>query len=231
MAPMNKNFRLVKRTTCLRLTWGARLLLLGFLILLALFALHRIAPFLSYHAPIQNPQAFIIEGWLPDDALKEAISYIQNDSTSIIILTGGPFEKGKLISNYNNYAALTYASMMELGMDSSRLKSIPAPPVKRDRTYHAALQVGKWLKTHPQIIRVNLISAGVHSRRSTLLYQEALPQSVSLGTICLTDPTYDWKHWWRTSKGFRQVSNEALAYIYIKVRPPTVDKNNSAKHE
>jgi hypothetical protein len=48
------------------------------------------------------------------------------------------------------------------------------------------------------------------------LYQRAFGEKIKVGIICSPDKGYDAKKWWLSSKGFRAVTDEIIAYAYAK---------------
>jgi uncharacterized SAM-binding protein YcdF (DUF218 family) len=100
---------------------------------------------------------------------------------------------------------------------------VPTDNIQRDRTFNMAVSLKQWLREHDlSPTKVNLITAGPHSRRSRLLFEKALGKGVTVGTLAIPDNDYDERHWWRSSQGVRTVIGEALAYGYARVlfHPP-----------
>jgi hypothetical protein len=95
--------------------------------------------------------------------------------------------------------------------------AVPTPEVGKNRTYASACDVKRWIDTSKLSIHsINLVSQGAHSRRSWLLYQRAFGEKIKVGIICSPDKSYDAKKWWMSSKGFRAVTDEIIAYAYAK---------------
>ena len=85
-----------------------------------LFIRSQIHPFLAVSAPIKA-DALVVEGWMRDDAVKEAITEFDRGGYKILIVTGAPIAKGYYLSQYKNFAELTTATLVTLGFDKDKL--------------------------------------------------------------------------------------------------------------
>lgn len=208
---------LLHRRQCLVPTWRALLLLVLLAAGLCLLMLTTIHPFLAVNAPVAGG-AMVVEGWLPDYALKEALLDFQKGGHTKLYVTGGPLEAGAPLSEYASYAELGAAVLNRLGVDTNLLQAVPAPRVKQDRTYASALALKQWLEDHGvKCRRLTVVSEGPHARRSRLLFQEAFGPDVQVGIISIQPWHYEPKRWWRSSQGVRVVIGETLAYGYARL--------------
>jgi uncharacterized SAM-binding protein YcdF (DUF218 family) len=92
---------------------------------------------------------------------------------------------------------------------------VPSRVADRDRTYASAVALRHWFDEHNTSIRsVNVVTEGAHARRTRLMFQKALGKDVAIGVIAIANPDYDQRRWWRYSDGVKEVSSEALAYLY-----------------
>ena len=159
----------------------------------------------------------VVEGWLPDYAVVLAMQEFKKGNYSKIITTGGPLEQGDYLSEYKTFAQLSAATYRKLGLDSNAIVAVPTPEVGKNRTFAAACDVKRWIDTSGLSIgSINLVSQGAHCRRSWLLYKSAFGEKIKVGIICGPDKGYDAKKWWLSSKGFRAVTDEIIAYAYAK---------------
>jgi uncharacterized SAM-binding protein YcdF (DUF218 family) len=132
-------------------------------------------------------------------------------------VTGGPIEAGAPLSEYKTYAQRGGAVLSKLGMSTNELQVVPAPWVRQDRTYTAALSLANWLRTDGVgLAKVHLITEDTHARRSRLLYQKALGKGVKVGVTAIPPGDYNPSRWWRSSVGVRSVIGETLAYGYAR---------------
>lgn len=169
--------------------------------------------FLSYHQPIQA-EVLIIEGWVPDYIVKQGLAQLGSGTCRLILTTGGPMARGEPLSEYKTYAELCAASLKALGADPSQVVALPAPYSARHRTRVSALEVKTWLTLHPEIKAMNLMTLGPHTRRSYWEFKRALPQTVTLGAICIPNDNFDADSWWTSSAGIKTVITEGLAYVF-----------------
>ncbi|RMH14711.1 MAG: YdcF family protein [Gammaproteobacteria bacterium] len=208
--------RLVKRYSLLLPTiWGG-LLMSFLLVILAVAMLHSLYPFLAKQDYLDEAPVLIVEGWLPDDALEKTAGIFRRGGYKFLITTGGPLPQGSFLSPYKDYAHLAQATLTEIGIDNRKIMPIPAPKVQKDRTYVSALMVSEWLRNHPEIHSLNLVTLGPHARRSLLLYKNALPDEIEVGVFSIPPEEYNFRHWWRSSNGVRTVLSEWIAYLYAK---------------
>jgi hypothetical protein len=169
-------------------------------------------PFLAPHAPIAS-DALVIEGWLKDDQLLQALGWAAGNGITTIYLTGGPIETGAWLSEWGTFAEMARARLLALDQAKPfNLVAVPAGKVKRDRTYASAVA----LKAHLQMPRgaFNLASEGPHTRRSRQIFQQVFGDGVEVGSLALTPLEYDSSDWWKTSEGVRSVISESIAYAY-----------------
>jgi len=160
----------------------------------------------------------VVEGWAPDYALQQAVLEFRRAHYDKVYVTGGPLEFGSFLSEYQTYAQRGAASLEKLGLSTNELQALPAPLVRRDRTYTSALSLARWFQEHGmKPARVNVLTEDTHSRRSRLLFQKALGQEVQVGVIAIPPADYDPKRWWRSSGGVRSVIGETLAYGYVRL--------------
>jgi hypothetical protein len=174
------------------------------------------APFLAPTKPVGAP-ILVVEGWISEDGLLHAIELDKKNHYSVVIAAGQNIEKGMDISHYENYANLAASRLVALGFKGTNIVKIAAPKSKKDRTYHTALEVRKFLLTKTEYRSIDIISDSVHARRSWYLYRYACEPEIKVGIIAATSPQFDADHWWRTSNGVRIVLNEAIAYLYAKL--------------
>jgi hypothetical protein len=207
--------RLFKQKTCTVPTLVGWLLIFILICVAFCILINSVHPFLSLNKPIEAK--VLVEGWLPDYAVAMAMNEFKKSNYSKLITTGGPLEQGEYLSEYTTFAQLSAATFKKLGLDSNVIVAVPTPEVGKNRTYASACDVKRWIDTSKLSIHsINLVSQGAHSRRSWLLYQRAFGEKIKVGIICSPDKSYDAKKWWMSSKGFRAVTDEIIAYAYAK---------------
>jgi uncharacterized SAM-binding protein YcdF (DUF218 family) len=196
------------------MSWFGLLIIALVVFLLFRFFIGNIYDYLSPNKPIIT-NTLVIEGWLDDFAIEEVYSIYLENEYEIIITTGGPLDNGYLATRFITAANLAKATLIELGMDSTKIVTVPRKHVLKSRTYQSALALKDWIETNnPNLKSFNLVSLGTHSKRSLLLFQKALPDK-EIGIIALRDQRFDPEKWWKTSKGSRTVITEAIGYFYV----------------
>ncbi|MCC0176269.1 YdcF family protein [Waterburya agarophytonicola K14] len=193
--------------------WLGIFLAIAFLFWLVIFKLE---PFLAYSAPVKA-EILVVEGWIGDEGIIGAIDEFERNPYQLIITAGAPFGRGEYLSEYRDFAHLSWATMVSLGLDPAQIQPIFTPQVIRDRTLTSAGAVKQWLdrsQLNPQAI--NVYTVDVHSRRTWFLYKQVFEPEVSVGIISHPPLDYDPEVWWASSEGFRKIFSEAIAYIYAK---------------
>ena len=207
---------LTKEHTGRRPTWRGWLLG-AILIITVLFGIGaNLYPFLAPNKP-PHEGLFVVEGWIHDFALDEAVRIYHAGNYSKIICTGVPIETGSYIQQFKSYPEMTTARLIELGIDESDIITSISEETKKDRTYVAATAMRTHLMAYNIVeTNVHLVTTGPHGRRSRLLFQKVLGKNYNVGVTCLDDSGYDPERWYAYSDGVRKVIGELIAYVYAK---------------
>jgi hypothetical protein len=185
--------------------------------LIFIFLLTNLRNFLAVHAPI-DADALVIEGWVGDTVIKGGVGEFNRGNYRYIITTGNPIYKGFFLTEYTNYAELARDSLIKLGVAPEKIITVAIPEVKQDRTAAMAMAVkNQLLLAKLPIKSLNIYSCDVHTRRSYLIYKRVLQPELQVGAIADADNSYDHQKWWTSSRGFRFVTEEAIAYIYARL--------------
>lgn len=185
-------------------------------ILMVLLLTH-IHSFLAPSSPIQA-DVLVVEGWMEDYALKQAITEFDRGGYEKLITTGLPLEQGFYLAQYKNFAELAAATLIELGFDRDKLVAVPAPNVIKNRTATSAVALREWIDhSDLKIGAINLFTFDVHARRSWLIFRQALAPKIKVGVIAVKPLSYNPKQWWISSEGVRSVIGEAIAYLYARL--------------
>lgn len=208
--------KLVRPRTVWLPTWRGWVVLVLLVVFPGIYALRHVCDFLTLNEPLPDAVP-VVEGWITDDALHDAIQAAQPTPEHKIYVTGGPVDTGDLLVQYGTLAEMGAATLIRYGVSSNAVQAVPAPRVLKDRTFTSARALREWFLHHGGLPpRINLICLGPHSRRSHLLFAAVFEPETKVGVIGLPDRNYDPKHWWRTSKGFRTVTDEIIAYFYAR---------------
>jgi hypothetical protein len=165
-----------------------------------------------------DTHVLVVEGWLPEYAIRAAVEEFQRNPYQQVFSTGGPVEgTGGYINDYQTSASVGAELLKKNGVPTESLQMVPSRVIARERTYGSAVALREWLRDHNLAIHnFNVLTEGCHARRTQLLYQEAFGKEVSVGVIAVSNPDYNPKDWWRYSDGVREVIGESIAYIYAR---------------
>jgi hypothetical protein len=210
-------FALTREHTSRRLTWLGWLLMI-ILIAGAFFAFFaNLYPFLATN---KTPHAgvMIVEGWIHDFALRDAVDMYAKGDYSKIVCTGTPIETGSYIQQYNSYPEMTAARLLKMGIPEEQIIVTIADENKKDRTYMAAVALREGIMAYNiREIDMHLVTVGPHGRRSRMLFKKALGKDYRIGVTCLQDSAYDADEWYKCSEGVRSVIGEFIAYVYARL--------------
>ena len=180
-------------------------------------AILNIHAFLAKNSPIKA-DVLVVEGWLPDYAIRSAATEFKNGSYQKLITIGGSLPRGFYLSEYQNFAELAAATLVAIGVEPVHIFIVADPSQSPGRTSSSAAILARWLSTsNLQITALNLFTLGTHSRRSWLLFKKILAPQISIGIISVEPLNYNPKSWWHSSEGFRTVISELLAYLYVRI--------------
>jgi hypothetical protein len=207
---------LIKRRNVWLPTWRGWVLVFLVVAAALMTGMYRIHAFLAVNQPVGS-DVMVVEGWLPDFALKKAVQIFKSQNYHLMVVTGGPLEAGSVLIDYKNYAQLAATILEHMGLEKSLMVVIPAPDVTKDRTYASAVALKNWLTASQLSLKtINLVSLGAHARRSRRLFAQALGPGVTVGIMALEDPRYDHRRWWKSSLGVRMTLGEIIAYGYAR---------------
>ena len=173
----------------------------------------------GFLAPEKPPQKglMVIEGWIHDFALDEALVLFKNGNYSKIVCTGPQIETGSYIQNFESYPEMTAARLKKMGLDPARIVVTIADDATKDRTYMSAVALREAIIAYNlEEKNIHLVTVGAHGRRSLMLFNKALGEDYSIGVTSLDPSSYDPEEWCYCSEGVREVLGECLAYLYAK---------------
>ena len=220
-----------------RIRWGLTIWgWLTILLIVALMVFLLMTQVYSLLAPIhrEKTDVLVLEGAVPDYVLELAVKEFKENNYKLMVTTGTPLEWGHLLIEFGNTAAVAANSLKKMGFDSTVLVTISTDEIRNDRTYNSALELARYLRQyHPEVKAINLMSYGPHSRRSQMMFQAALGKEIKVGIIAIKSFYYGPNDWWKSSKGFREVINELLGYVFVKLFfvPYTLDEGRGTKEE
>lgn len=223
MNPHRPFWGLLHRRECVVPTWRGLLLVTLFGVGLMVMAVSTVHSFLEVTNPV-SADVLVVEGWVPDYVLEKAKIEFERHHYRRLYVTGSPIEMGMNLSEYSTFAERGAAILVRMGIKTNVIEAVPTRAVWRDRTYSAGLAVKNRLDQQATSeMAINVLTMGVHARRSQLLFQRAFGRGVRVGIIAIENRDYDPKHWWKFSEGVRAVVDEFVAYIYALVFFPIAE--------
>ncbi len=202
--------------------WG--LSLRGWLVLALVFLfavgslLVSIHPFLSVTQRV-DADMLVVEGWIHDYAICAGAEEFRTGSYERVFSTGGPVTgNGGYTSDGDTSANVGADGLRKAGVAAESVQMVPSHVTGRDRTYSSAVALRDWFQERKMPVHsINVLTEGVHARRTRLLFQKAFGSNVRVGIIAVPNPDYDQRRWWLYSEGVRDVIGEGIAYIYAKL--------------
>ena len=208
-----------KRRVLTPIGWAALSIGFGSIFIAIILFVH---PFLAPTKPVGGG-ILVVEGWLPDYALKKAKERFQQGNYQLLVTTGGEIGAGYHLSEFKTWAEIAASTLKNLDFPEDKIMTAPVHKnFKKDRTYHSIVELQKKLYEEGfNEASIDMVSLGVHARRSWFLFQKVF-SSVNVGVIAIYPNTYDTARWWLSSEGVRNVISESIAYLYARFifRPP-----------
>lgn len=210
-------FSILRKKERWSLTLYGRLLFLVFFTLLCVLYVIQINQFLSPVKPVKSSM-LVVEGFLPDYALAEAMTLYNQEGYKHLLITGKPRQKGAHLDQFKNDGEFSAAVLIDLGFDPNQLSVVAIDhSISKNRTYESAKAVKDWIRKNKAELRsIDLVSIGCHSRRSYYLFDIAFGDDYQIGIISIADRDFDPKRWWLNSHGFREVNKETIAWVYAR---------------
>lgn len=204
-----------RREVWLPTAWGA-LLTLGALLALSAALVAAAPGFLAVTAPAPGAKVLVVEGWLADQELDEAIAVFRRGHYERIVTTGGPLESwlGMPVP-WSDYAQRAARYLSAHGLADARIDAVGAPASAQERTFLSAVMVREWMaRTLPRTEAIDVLTVGVHARRSRMMYRAAFGPQVEIGIVAVAPSTHDTQRWWKTSAGAKTVLGETISVAW-----------------
>jgi DUF218 domain len=201
--------------------WGV-LVLCGVIAGIALFAARTVGGYLARSDPAQGSdgqgaRVLVVEGWLEEGELSQAIATFRRGRYERVVTTGGPIDSWQEGVAWPTFAERAANYLRQHGLADVAVVAVPAPTSAQDRTFLSAVVVREWLqREQPGLAAFDLFSAGVHARRSRLAYRLAFGPGVEVGVLAATQHRFDVDRWWLTSDGAKTVLGELLSLAWTE---------------
>jgi len=208
-----------QRLVTLPTLWGWLLIVLVLALSLS-YTFKHLGHFLAKNQPTHG-QYLIVEGWVNEKALLQAKTLFEHGQYELLITSGGP-NTTQIKPDYPSYADKAAAFLISQGFDTNKLSAAPAPASAQNRTYLSAVKVRQWFESQDmKPVSFDILSSGVHARRTHKLYQMAFSDTTEIGIIALEPDHHSLENWWHSSDGIKSVLAETigLAYSYCCFEP------------
>jgi hypothetical protein len=172
--------------------------------------------FLAVSAP-SGRGVLVVEAWIPKASLMDAVRVFQSGDYQHLVLAGGPMRANEISSPaVGSYADAAEVEVKALNVSPDKVIRIPVSPASH-RTFATAVAVRRWLATsQPSAKSVDVFTAGVHARKSWILFRYALGDGYRVGVIAGPEHSYDSHLWIFSTRGVRIVCRNVVGYIYFK---------------
>jgi len=217
-APRTALGGLLQRQECWRLSWRgwvAFSLVIFALLLTVILGVH---PFLAITDRVDK-EHLVVEGWIAPYAVEEALQELKAHSYARIFTTGGPVAGSKDVAGaeHYTYAQLAGSRLRKMGLARELIEMVPAPETDRDRTFTSAMALRRRFEEEGISVKaINVVTLGVHGRRTRLLYEKAFGKDVNIGVISARNREYQAGRWWKYSAGVKEVCSEGMAYLFVR---------------
>jgi hypothetical protein len=170
--------------------------------------------------PVRRLQLAPFESAAPDDAnviylhdLAVGGQGVHQFHRSIMIEHGD----GRSTNGQPTFAHHAAHTLHELGIPAERITPVPAEAAIGQRTASNAQAFA--IKARADgVISIDVISMGVHARRSRKAFVDSLGEDVAVGVISLTDPAAPPDGWWRRPIGWVRLLKEMAGLPMAELR-------------
>jgi hypothetical protein len=210
-----------RRQIWLPTLWGA-LLLGGVAAAIVVFGTRAVGGYLSASEPAsggdgRGAHTLVVEGWLDESELNEAIATFRRGHYERVVTAGGPIDSWQDGVAWPTFAERAASYLKRHGLRDVPVEAAPAPASAQDRTFLSAVMVRDWARRERvKLDAIDLFSVGVHARRSRLVFRMALGPGVEVGVLAAVPHRYDVGRWWKTSEGVKAVVGEVLSLAWTK---------------
>lgn len=164
------------------------------------------------------PDAVIMEGWVPMNAVQETARVFLRSGSSCLAVSGGNVEGGD--ERFASYAEFGAHRLRQTGIPPDKL--LISAPFQRDRsrTCHDAAAIrGTIQERLGRVSELWLVTADVHGRRSGRIYRRVFGPEVRIRVHSVAPAGYNADSWWDSSNGVKTVVMESVSLLYDWVWP------------
>jgi hypothetical protein len=112
------------------------------------------------------------------------IPYQYNSEFDMGMLDG----RRRIRNNYQSSAEITRNKLIEMGIDSSLIRALTGKRTQINRTLTSVITFSDWIDSYEKDIKgINVISLGIHSRRTWMTYKRMIDRTINIGIISLPE--------------------------------------------
>jgi hypothetical protein len=120
----------------------------------------------------------------------------------------------RIINDYDSESEYTRVYFISSGIDSSEIVAVTGGKFRINKTIKSALAFKSWLETYNgKVSGINIISRGIHAKRTLLTYKCILGKSYEIGVISLANPA---KKTNEINK-FKEILAELINLLYYRI--------------
>jgi uncharacterized SAM-binding protein YcdF (DUF218 family) len=209
------NFRLIERRSVLFPTlWGWLLLLLSLFSLGAAWWFGA-ESFLSLNDPLPA-DVLVFEAWTgTDGAAAAAIEFKHPGRKYRYIVAAGGLAGDRWSERRWSYVEVAERDLLRLGIPRDKIIPAQCDDVATQRTYETAIAAKRVLESRGiKPSAVNVITRGVHARRSRLTFSKVFEPETEVGVISWTPRGYYEGPWWQSSARADEMLKETVGYLF-----------------
>ena len=129
---------------------------------------------------------------------------------------------GALEPGWPTFAEAAAARLVRAGLPRERITAVPSAQVDDSRTLANAVAFAARAR-QDGLDAVDVLSMGVHARRSRRTYQDACGGGMLVGVVALPDPATPANGWWKSPLGCLRVAKELVGLPASRVLNGTVE--------
>lgn len=177
------------------------------------FYVLNIFPFLAVNRPV-NGEIMVVEGWIPSITLSDVVDSFNKGTYKWIITAGGPSTGEHADRKEGTLAYQCKQELVALGIPAEKIIALPEMQRKYHKTYSSALELKDWLSASGlSVKKIDIFTAGVHGRKSWILYRRALGKVFQVGIISSEKEKDISERWWTSKRGIYLVIRNTVGYF------------------
>jgi hypothetical protein len=161
-------------------------------------------------------EILVVEGWICDDGLVAAAHEFVTGGYKLVVVTG-EYTSGRWNTQRWCFADVASAALLRSGIPADSIVRAPAEYSERMRTFESALAVRSRLhelRGLHQPSSVNVYTAGLHARRSQLVYAKVLGEDYKVGVISWMPTNFLASPWWKSSDRAKDMIIETVGWFF-----------------